>query len=55
MKKIARTFLFALFVAGAAGLLNGCASDDPGDLSAIPWNKPGSWEGPMPSTINNGR
>jgi hypothetical protein len=55
MKKILRTFLLALVAAGAAGLLAGCATDDSQGLSSMPWDKSQSWEGPMPSNINQGR
>jgi hypothetical protein len=55
MKKFVRTVFFALFLASAAGLLNGCATDDSRDLSSMPWDKAQSWEGPMPSNMNQGR
>jgi predicted outer membrane lipoprotein len=55
MKNIFRTFLFGLLLAGAAGLLNGCATEDPDEADRKPWNVPQGWEGPMPSTINQGR
>jgi hypothetical protein len=55
MKSILRNLLFALLLAGAAGLLNGCATDDPDAIDTKPWNVPQGWEGPMPSTINQGR
>jgi hypothetical protein len=52
MKKM-RAFLCALVLAGAAGWLAGCATDS--DVSALPWDRPTGWEGPLPSTINQGR
>jgi len=55
MKNILRTILFALLVAGATGLLAGCATDDPDNIDTKPWNTPQSWEGPMPSNMNQGR
>jgi hypothetical protein len=55
MKKILRTFLLALFAAGAAGLLGGCATDDSQTPSSMPWDRSQSWEGPFPSTMNQGR
>ena len=55
MKNILRTILLALLVASAAGLLSGCATDDPDNMSTIPWNTPQNWEGPMPSNMNQGR
>jgi type IV pilus biogenesis protein CpaD/CtpE len=53
--KLLRTMLLAIVLGTAAGWLGGCASDDPDDVSQTPWNKPQNWEGPMPSTINQGR
>jgi type IV pilus biogenesis protein CpaD/CtpE len=55
MKNTLRTILLALLMAGAAGLLAGCATDDPDNMDAKPWNLPQNWEGPMPSNINQGR
>jgi hypothetical protein len=52
--KIFRTILCALFLAAAA-LLGGCATDDPDNIAQTPWNHPQPWEGPLPSTINQGR
>jgi type IV pilus biogenesis protein CpaD/CtpE len=51
--KVLHTILCVLFLAAAAGLLAGCATDN--SDSSIPWNTPQDWEGPMPSTINQGR
>ena len=55
MKKLLRAILFALLLAGAAGLLSACASDDPDNVDTKPWNTPQNWEGAFPSTINQGR
>ena len=55
MKNILRTLLFSLLLAGAAGFLSGCATDDPSNVDTKPWNLPQNWEGPMPSNINQGR
>jgi hypothetical protein len=55
MKNLLRIFLFALVAVGAAGGLAGCATDDSQGYSTIPWDKSQSWEGPMPSNINQGR
>jgi hypothetical protein len=55
MNNFLRILLFALMAAGAAGGLTGCATDDSQGYSTIPWDKSQSWEGPMPSTINQGR
>jgi hypothetical protein len=54
MKNLRAIFCVFLFVV-AAGLLTSCATDNPDDISQVPWNQPASWEGPMPSTINQGR
>jgi hypothetical protein len=54
MKHLFRTFLLALFAAGAVGLLAGCASDEAGP-SPLPWSQTPGWYGPLPSTINQGR
>ncbi|MGD0413074.1 MAG: hypothetical protein ABSC18_15390 [Verrucomicrobiota bacterium] len=55
MKNILRKILIALLLAGAAGLLAGCATEDPDNIDTKPWNVPQGWEGPLPSTINQGR
>jgi hypothetical protein len=55
MKKILSTILFALLMAGAAGLFSGCATDEPDAGSPRPWDGPQGWEGPFPSNINQGR
>ena len=55
MKTIRGIFVCLLLVSGA-GLLGGCATDDPdSNISQLPWNQPQDWEGPMPSTLNQGR
>jgi hypothetical protein len=53
--KMLRTVLCALLLGTAAGLLGGCDTDDADDIPQTPWNQPQSWEGPLPSTINQGR
>jgi hypothetical protein len=55
MKSRLRTVLFAFLLAGVAGMLTGCLTDDTDERDSKPWNAPQSWEGPMPSTINQGR
>jgi hypothetical protein len=55
MKKIIHIFLRILALGATTGILAGCATDDPDNLSSVPWNSPKSWEGPMPSTFNQGR
>jgi hypothetical protein len=56
MQRLLLTALFALLLAGAAGLLAGCATDDPDDIDRKPWLQPQQWEemGPLPSTIIQG-
>jgi hypothetical protein len=54
--KTIRGIFICLFLVSAAGLLGGCATDDPDShISQLPWNQPQGWEGPMPSTLNQGR
>ncbi|MGD0813423.1 MAG: hypothetical protein ABSA83_07455 [Verrucomicrobiota bacterium] len=53
--KILRTVFCALLFVIAAVVLSGCATDNPDSVSSVPWNQPADWEGPMPSTINQGR
>jgi type IV pilus biogenesis protein CpaD/CtpE len=53
--KFLRPLLCLFLLAIAAQILVGCATDDPDTTSSVPWNQPQSWEGPLPSTINQGR
>jgi hypothetical protein len=55
MKKFFYICLQVLALAATTGLLAGCATDDPDNLSSTPWDSPKGWEGPMPSTFNQGR
>jgi hypothetical protein len=56
MMKIARSIFCALFLAAIANWAGGCATDDPdSNISRVPWDQPQNWEGPLPSTINQGR
>jgi len=50
-----RMFICALLLAAAGLSLTGCASDNPDNISSLPWNQPQGWEGPLPSSINQGR
>jgi len=52
--KMWRAVLCGVFLVLAGGWLVGCATDDR-DVSSMPWDVPQNWEGPMPSTINQGR
>lgn len=53
--KIVRTILGAIFFALTAMAMVGCATDNPDNISSTPWNQPASWEGALPSNINQGR
>jgi len=53
--KILRTVFCAFLFVLAAEILAGCATDNPDNISSTPWNQPAGWEGPLPSTINQGR
>jgi hypothetical protein len=53
--KILRTVFCVFFFAATALVLAGCATDNSDDISSVPWNQPAGWEGPLPSTINQGR
>jgi hypothetical protein len=55
MKRALCKVWLALFVAGAAGMLAGCATDDSDNLSRLPQDPPQHWEGSLPSNINQGR
>jgi uncharacterized protein YxeA len=55
MKNVLRSVLVVLLLAGAAGLFAGCATTDPDNPVVNPWNPPAPWQGPFPSTINQGR
>jgi hypothetical protein len=45
--------LLLILLAGLS--LAGCATQEPENASARPWNAPKSWEGGMPMGINEGR
>ncbi|HEY3861411.1 MAG TPA: hypothetical protein VGO59_05930 [Verrucomicrobiae bacterium] len=51
--KALRNIVCALILAALAASLTGCATDS--DVSTLPWDQPAGWEGPFPSTINQGR
>jgi hypothetical protein len=46
--------LYALLVV-LAGMIVGCKTTDPDNMSARPWNTPRGWETGLPSSINEGR
>lgn len=45
----------ALLLLVALTTLVGCATTDPGNESARPWNSPKTWETGLPSTMFEGR
>jgi hypothetical protein len=53
--KLLRTIFYAFLFAIAAEVLGSCATDNPDNISSVPWDQPTGWEGPLPSTINQGR
>lgn len=53
--KLLRTILCALLFVAIAQIFSGCATDNTDDIVQTPWNQPAGWEGPLPSTINQGR
>ena len=55
MRKLIYTCWRVFFLAAAALSGRGRRHDDPDNMSSMPWNTPKSWEGPMPSTFNQGR
>lgn len=44
-----------VLLAAVAILLGGCASSEPDNASARPWNAPKSWETGLPSSAFEGR
>jgi uncharacterized protein YceK len=61
MRGFINKLLICLFLIGVGcGLsliLSGCGTvaEDSENVSGRPWNTPKSWEGPLPSTFNEGR
>jgi hypothetical protein len=54
MKHLRTVFCVFLFVV-IAQIFVGCATDNADNVSQVPWNQPANWEGPLPTTINQGR
>jgi len=52
--KFARGSLFVL-LAIIASLFSGCASIEPENASARPWNQPRGWESGLPPAMYQGR
>lgn len=57
LKQHLRRLLFALAAAGLLLGLSGCGTveGDADHVSSRPWNTPKSWEGGLPSGLNEGR
>jgi type IV pilus biogenesis protein CpaD/CtpE len=49
------SWLLLCLLAVIAGGLAGCATQDPDNLSARPWNTPRSWEHGLPPEMLEGR
>lgn len=47
--------LVILLLASVALILGGCATADPDNASARPWNSPKTWESGLPSNVYEGR
>jgi hypothetical protein len=52
-QKFLKAGLGLLLLAGV--LLSGCATAEPDNLSARPWNSPKGWENGLPSGMMEGR
>jgi hypothetical protein len=50
-----RVFALISLLAVLAGIVTGCKSTEPENVSARPWNTPRGWEHGLPSMINEGR
>jgi len=50
-----RALALCSLLALLAGIVTGCKTNDPENLSARPWNSPRAWEHGLPSSINDGR
>lgn len=55
MKSRFYNWLSLLLLAGAMVFLSGCATPDPDNASARPWNSPKGWENGLPSSVFEGR
>jgi hypothetical protein len=47
--------LFSVLLASVVLSLTGCASTEPENYSARPWDSPRSWETGLPSALTEGR
>ncbi|MCX7872302.1 MAG: hypothetical protein N2487_03350 [Verrucomicrobiae bacterium] len=61
MKRVLSKAVLVLLLFVAVGSLSilfagcGTVAEDSRNVSSRPWNAPKTWEGPLPSTINEGR
>lgn len=57
VKKLTAILLLCAILGGLVLAMTGCGTvaDDSRNVSSRPWNAPKTWEGPLPSTINEGR
>jgi hypothetical protein len=50
-----RRLLLIFSLAMIAAVFTGCATDDPDNVSARPWNHPRGWESGLPPQMLEGR
>lgn len=50
-----KAWALVLLFGAALLILPGCATDNPENVSALPWNTPKSWENGLPSAMTEGR
>ncbi|HON07054.1 MAG TPA: hypothetical protein PLW02_03020 [Verrucomicrobiota bacterium] len=57
MKKLIVLLILFVVTGTITVLTTGCGTvaEDSSNVSTRPWNTPKSWEGPLPSTFNEGR
>jgi hypothetical protein len=55
MKTTLKLLLTAIFAGTFLLVLSGCASTEPDNVSARPWNSPKGWESGLPTILNEGR
>jgi hypothetical protein len=48
-------WILLLFLAAASLALSGCATEEPDNASARPWNQPRGWESGYPTQMFQGR
>jgi len=56
VKRLPVQFLLLLWFGLIAVIVSGCATTEPDNASARPWNSPQGWEsGGLPGNLNEGR